>query len=90
MDLNTGFILVNKGDKMELNVVTETKQITEKLVQIISLSPNNENIRLTIQYMNGKYIIDKSFQNNYFGKKELEQAKKNFDTEEKVKKHFNL
>lgn len=75
---------------MEIKINLETKVISDNIVQTTYMSPNEETVHLTINYMNGKYIIDKAFQNNYWGKKELEKVMKNFDTEEKVKKHFKL
>lgn len=70
--------------------IIENKQITECLKHIIKISYNEERVYLIVDYLNGRFTIEKTFQNNHIGLSEMQEASRLFDTEEKVIGHFNL
>lgn len=70
--------------------VLEEFNITDNLKQKISVALDETKIFLDVVFMGGKFTIQKSFTNNYIGLEELEDAKKQFDSEEKVKEYFRL
>jgi hypothetical protein len=47
-------------------------------------------IFMNIDYMNGKFTIEKTFPNDYLGKEELESIKKQLNSESKIRKYLGL
>lgn len=70
--------------------VIEEKQISDTLRVTTSMSFDELQLYLEVTYMYGKFSVQKSFANNYLGLEKLELAKKEFDSEEKVKQYFRL
>ena len=70
--------------------VVEKNEITENLKVTISVAIDESEVFLDIDYMDGKYTIQKSFTNNYIGLEDLERVREEFDSEEKLKTYFNL
>lgn len=68
----------------------EEKEITDNLTVSVSVSYDEFNIYLNVDYLNGKFTIEKSFTNNYIGLEELEKAKQQFSSEESVKQYFRI
>lgn len=68
----------------------EEKQITDKLKHIIMISNDEEIMFLTVDYMNGRFIIEKSFQNHYMGLERMKDATDKLDTEEKIVEYLGL
>lgn len=62
----------------------EQIQITKDLLHIIFVSHSGENICLHVSYKNGRFVIEKTFNNNYFGLKDLKAAREKFSTEQSV------
>lgn len=67
-----------------------TKKISDDLVQRTYISLDNQNLMLEVDYKKKKFVIERSFTNNYLGKEQMAEIVKDFDTEEKVKKHLGL
>ena len=65
----------------------KTNKITENLTQRLYSYIGMDITILEVDFMNKKFLVEKRFQNNVVGKDELEEAIKNFDSEEKIKKH---
>ncbi len=68
----------------------QATQITDNLEHKVSLSLKGDKFFLEVRYMDGKFVINKTFQNNYQGKLELNQQIEELDTEEKVRAYLNL
>ena len=68
----------------------KTNKITENLTQRLYSYIGMDITILEVDFMNKKFLVEKRFQNNVVGKDELEEAIKNFDSEEKIKKHFGV
>jgi hypothetical protein len=68
--------------------VVEKTSITPKLQMTVSLSLNKKKYYLDVFY--GTMSLQRYFPNTLGGKKELELTKELFNTEEKIKKYFNL
>ena len=43
-----------------------------------------------VDYLDGRFVIERTFQNNIAGSEEFEKAKSLLDTEDKVKKYIGL
>lgn len=70
--------------------VIEEENVTDDLTVTTSIGYDEVSIYLTINYMQGKFTIQKSFRNNYIGLEEFEIEKNKFRTEEDVKKYFGI
>lgn len=66
------------------------KKITDNLSQVFYESIDKQKLMLEVDYMNRKFVIERSFQNNLYGKDGMDAAIKEFDSEEKVRKYLNL
>lgn len=71
-------------------IMIEKKIITDNLNYELMSSINNETIYLKVDYMNGKYIVEKTFNNNYLGLARMNKEIIKFDKEEKVIKYLGL
>lgn len=80
MNLNESCDLVEKEEIINKNL---------KIVTFKSFITENK-IFLRVDYMDGKFTSKLGFLDDYLGREELEEAKKDFNTEDKVKKYFNL
>lgn len=70
--------------------VIENYEITDNLKMYVSLTFDEEKLFLEVDYLNGKYTIQKTFKNNYIGLELLGNAKKKFSTEQSIKEYFNI
>lgn len=68
----------------------EEDKISKNLTIKKSTSFSGDTIFLDIIYMNGKFTMQKIFTNTYDGRLELEKTRKEFNTEEKVRKYLGL
>jgi hypothetical protein len=68
----------------------QANKITENLEHRISLSFKEDTIFLEVRYRGNKFTINKVFNNDFEGREELEKQIESFNTEEKVKTHFNI
>lgn len=67
-----------------------TKKITDNLVQRQYNYIGNDITILEIDYLNKKFLVERRFPNTVDGKDQLNSAIKEFDSEDKIKKHFGL
>lgn len=76
---------------LDLNkTLKKTKKINENLVHRFYESLDKSVNILEVDYLNKKFVIEKSFKNNYAGNEELQEKIKEFNTEDKVKQYFGL
>lgn len=75
---------------MDNKKVIEEESITDNLKLTTAMTFDEERIFLIVDYLNGKFTIEKNFKNNYFELEDFNKAKKQFSTEENVKKYFGL
>lgn len=68
----------------------EEKQINDNLKVKTSMSQDEAVIYLNVDYMQGKFTIEKTFKNNYFGIEELELTMEQLGSESKVRKYLRL
>jgi len=68
----------------------QTNKITENLEHRISISFKGDVVFLEVKYMGDKFTINKTFQNNWLGKIDLEEQIELLNTEERVKAYLNL
>jgi hypothetical protein len=68
----------------------EEKEITDNLKHKTYITYDESKLLLEINYMDGKYTIQKTFKNNYIGLEDYETTRKNFNEEEKILDYFNL
>jgi len=74
----------------ELNSIIDEMIISENLKLTVSQSIKKDYLFLDIDYMKGKFTINKIFLNNYQGKEELDQTIKEFNTEQKIKDYLKI
>lgn len=67
-----------------MKTTLEKVQVSEDLVYKIQISPDEEIVYLNVNFMNGRFIVEKSFRNNYDGLDKLKKSISLLDTEEKV------
>jgi hypothetical protein len=67
-------------------------EITPDLMVDVSINYKKTNLYLTINYRHNdiNYNCQKIFENNYYDKIKLEEVRHKFDSEDKVKKYFNI
>ena len=68
----------------------ETKNISENLTITVTLTNNERKKLLKVDYMKGKFTIDRNFLNTYGGNQLLQETIDSFDSEEKLKKYWRL
>lgn len=68
----------------------ETNTLTPRLNHKIQLSYDEERVFLVVDYMSGRFIVEKNFKNNYIGLELLGKECEKFNTEEKVIKYLGL
>lgn len=68
----------------------EKIEITDNLLLSVSVTFDETEVYLNVNYLDGKYTIQRSFTNNYVGLDQLEAAKKEFNSEEAVQAYFRL
>ena len=75
---------------MDNRKIIKEQDVTDNLQIVTLISYNEENIYLKVDYLKGKFTIEKRFRNNYIGLEEYEEQVNNLNTEEKVKKYFGI
>jgi len=70
--------------------VIEKHQLTVDLKMFVSVTLDEQQLYLDVDYMNGKYKIQKSFSNNYIGLELLSESKLKFETEESVREYLGI
>jgi len=68
----------------------EILEITDNLKLTTSVTLDETQVYLDVNYMDGKFTIQRNFTNNYIGLEKLGDAIKEFNTEEAVKNYFGL
>jgi hypothetical protein len=71
-------------------VILKEKQVTENLHHKISLTKDQEQVFLNVDFMHGKYKIEKSFKNNFGGLSMLEIVCGKLSSDEKVIDYLNI
>ena len=71
-------------------ILIESRDITDKLKHKVSLSGNESMVYLQVDYLNGKFTIEKSYKNNRFDLEEMTKQANSLNTEEKVRKYLKL
>lgn len=75
---------------IENKQVIEQYELADNLKVSVSVTYDESKVYLDIDYMDGKFTIQRNFTNNYIGLEELSSAKKEFGSEEAVKQYFGL
>ena len=70
--------------------VIEKLEITDNLTLSTSVTFDELQVYLEVDYMNGKFTVQKTFNNNYLGLEQLENTKKEFSSEDAAKAYFGL
>lgn len=70
--------------------ILEEFEITNNLKMSISVTLDEERVYLDVDYMDGKYKIQKIFKNNYIGLEKLSVARNQFNTEESILEYLGI
>lgn len=70
--------------------VIEEVDLTENLKHVISVAYDESKVFLEVDYMGGKFTLQRTFVNNYIGVDQMEDARREFDSEDKVKQYFGI
>ena len=70
--------------------VIEKSELTENLIHKVAVSSNEERVYLIVEYMEGHFVIEKTFKNNFTGLEMMRTVSERFDTEEKIREYLNL
>jgi hypothetical protein len=68
----------------------EEAKISNNLKRTLYMSFDKSELYLKIDYLKGKFTIEKTFQNNIDGLEKLETSKNELDEESKVKLYLKL
>ncbi len=71
-------------------VLLTNKQITKDLLHKISISRDQESLILNVDLMNGRFVIEKTFKNNFSGLYMLDRECENLGTEDKVFRYLRI
>ena len=75
---------------MTNRVLIEKKQLSDNLLHKISISKDQEDIFLNVDFMNGKFTIEKSFKNNFGGLHMLETTCEKLDSADKIFRYLRI
>ena len=53
--------------------VIEKRELTKNLVHKVAITNDEKKVVLVVDYMDGHFIIERSFRNNYIGLSQLKQ-----------------
>jgi len=74
----------------DYRITIEKNKLSDNLLHKISVSSDEENVFLVIDYMDGKFVIEKIFRNNPMGLSEMEAVMESLDDDEKIKKYLKI
>jgi len=75
---------------MDNKKLIKEENVTDNLTITTSMTYDEQRIFLQVDFMKGKYTLEKSFRNNYLGLEDYDIEYSNLNTEEKVKNYFGL
>ena len=75
---------------MEKGQLIEEIQITNNLKHTTYVAYDESKIFLEVNFMDGKYIIQKTFKNNYIELETYEKVRKDLDSDERIIEYLNL
>lgn len=75
---------------MDNRQVIQKYNPTDNLEISVSVTYDESKIFLDVDYLKGKFTLQRTFKNNFIGLEELESDKEHFNTEELVKEYFGL
>ena len=75
---------------MELKSKLEEKKISEDCVLNIYISYDEQSYVLEINYLDGRFVAEKTFPNNYDGIAYMEEVKGLYRNENDVKRYFGI
>ena len=70
--------------------IIESKDISDNLKIVTSVTFDEKRVYLDIDYMEGKFTIQRNFNNNYIGLEKLSEFKEQFSNEEYVRTYFGI
>jgi hypothetical protein len=70
--------------------VLEKRQITTDLLHQISISMNEEQVFLTVDFMDGKFMIEKVFKNSFIGLIQMNEECEKLNDEAKVFRYLRI
>jgi len=70
--------------------VLEELKVTDNLTLTTLITFDETQVHLKVDYMAGKFTLQRTFSNNYIGMEELGNTMEQFNTEEAVKAYFGL
>jgi len=73
-----------------MKTTLEQTRISEDLSYKIQISPDEEVVYLSVNFMNGRFIVEKTFRNNYNGLEKLKKSISLLNTEEKVIEYLKI
>jgi hypothetical protein len=71
-------------------ILMETVKITDSLVHSVFISKDEKIIRLGVDFLDGKFKIEKDFQNCLSGLSKLSVVRSNLDSEAKVFRYLRI
>lgn len=75
---------------MNLKSELEQKKISKNCFLKTYITYDEKTYILEINYLDGKFIAERSFHNNYNGIAYMEEVKNQFRTEEDIRKYFDI
>lgn len=75
---------------IENKQVIEKYELADNLKVSVSVTYDETKVYLDIDYMDGKFTIQRNFTNNYVGLEELSLTKGQFSTEDSIRQYFGL
>ena len=70
--------------------IIEEDKVTENLTVTVSITFDESKLYLDVNYLQGKFTVQKHFINNYIGVDRLTKAKEEFNSEKAAKAYFGL
>ena len=74
----------------EDRMILEKRQITVDLLHEISISDNEEKVFLTVDFMRGKFMIEKVFKNSFIGLVQMNEECEKLNDEAKVFRYLRI
>lgn len=84
-------VVLIAGDTMKgYRNTIEQCVLTTRLVHKLQITTDEEDLFLIIDYMDGRFMIEKRFHNNFWGVEQMNVERNKFNTEEKVIQYLGI
>jgi hypothetical protein len=68
----------------------EKCELSDNLIHKVQITTDEEKLFLIVDYMDGRFVIERNFKNNIMGIERMSQERDKFNTEEKIIQYLGI